>query len=152
MVYTEVKKRNKKTYYYRTSSVRQGTNIRKKRTYLGVNLSLLQLQKKEREADIQTSQKKHSSQLSLLTSRILKVLAKYNITRAGLVGSYARGQQTQKSDIDIVIEPPEGIGFGFVGIAYELEKALRKKVDLLTYTGLSPHFRKSILQDEVRLL
>lgn len=63
-----------------------------------------------------------------------------------------RGEQTKKSDIDIIVEPPKGIGFGFVGIQTELEKTLGKKVDLLTYKGLSPYLKKDILKEEVRIL
>ena len=72
--------------------------------------------------------------------------------KAGLFGSYVRGEQKKSSDIDIIIEPPKGIGFGFVGIQQELEKVLGKKVDLLTYKGLSPYLRKYILKEEVKIL
>jgi Fic family protein len=51
MVYTEIKEKNLKKYYYRVKSIREGKNIKKKRIYLGVNLSKKQLSKKEKEAD-----------------------------------------------------------------------------------------------------
>ena len=46
-----LKEKNLKKYYYRVKSIREGKNIKKKRIYLGVNLSKKQLSKKEKEAD-----------------------------------------------------------------------------------------------------
>ena len=51
MVFTEIKERNKKKYYYRVKSIRKGEKINKKRIYLGANLSKLELEKAEKEAD-----------------------------------------------------------------------------------------------------
>ena len=51
MAYTEVKEKNNKKYFYRVKSVRDGKKVRKERVYLGVNLELNELQKKEKEAD-----------------------------------------------------------------------------------------------------
>lgn len=83
---------------------------------------------------------------------IVATLKKYGIKRAGIFGSYVRGEQKKGSDIDILIEPPKGIGFGFVGIEIELEKKLGKKVDLVTYKYLSPYLKKRILESEVRII
>lgn len=51
MVYTEVKERNNRKYYYRVLSVRNVNKISKRREYLGVNLNKNELKKKESEAD-----------------------------------------------------------------------------------------------------
>ena len=51
MVYTEIKKRNDKKYFYRTLSVRENQKVYKKRIYLGKNLSKQELEKKEIEAN-----------------------------------------------------------------------------------------------------
>ena len=93
-----------------------------------------------------------NKQLGIIIKRALPILRKNGIKKAGIFGSYVRGEQKKSSDIDIIIEPPKGIGFGFVGIQLELEKALGKKVDLLTYKGLSPYLKKYILKEEVRIL
>ncbi|MBI5392831.1 nucleotidyltransferase family protein [Candidatus Woesearchaeota archaeon] len=87
-----------------------------------------------------------------LKRKILPILKKHHIKKAGIFGSYARGEQTKKSDIDILVELPSGIGFGFAGIELELEKKLRKKVDLLTYNGINKRLKTSILDDEIRIL
>ncbi|HLC20202.1 MAG TPA: nucleotidyltransferase family protein [Candidatus Nanoarchaeia archaeon] len=87
-----------------------------------------------------------------IKKRIVPVLKKNKVKKAGIFGSYATGKQKKGSDVDIIIQLPRGIGFGFVGIQFELEKALGKKVDLVTYKGLSPYLKKRILGEEVRIL
>jgi len=51
MVYTEIKERKGRKYFYRVLSVRKGSKIKKKRIYLGVNLDKKNLEKKEISAD-----------------------------------------------------------------------------------------------------
>jgi Fic family protein len=53
MPYTEIQKRNEKKYFYRVQSLRKGNKVTKKRIYLGVNLDKNQINKKEKEADIE---------------------------------------------------------------------------------------------------
>jgi len=51
MAYTEIKQKNGKKYYYRVKSVKKRGKVGKERIYLGVDLSNVELKKKEREAD-----------------------------------------------------------------------------------------------------
>ncbi len=95
---------------------------------------------------------KHLSELQKVKSVIVRILKENGIRRAGIFGSFARGEQTEKSDIDIIIEPRKRMGLEFVGLAFDLEKELGKKVDLVTYKSLHPLLKKSILKDEVRIL
>lgn len=90
--------------------------------------------------------------LETMKAKIIKVLKSRGIKRAGIFGSFARGEQRKDSDIDILVEPPKGIGFGFVGIEEELSRELNMKVDLVSYNGLSPYLKKSILKSEVRII
>jgi len=156
MVYTEVKTRNGKRYFYRVASVRTGKNVSKKRLYLGVNLSNSELLKKEEFADeklLSERRKMVNKEIEKIKPKIIEILKKYNIKKAGLFGSYVRGEQKKGSDIDILIEYPKGLGgFEFVGIALDLEKKLKKKIDLLTYGGISPYLKKHILEGEVKIL
>lgn len=87
-----------------------------------------------------------------IQKKIIPILKKNNVVKAGLFGSYARGEAKKKSDIDILIQPPKGMGLGFVGMKLELEEKLGKKVDLLTYKSIHPYLRKYILDDEVRII
>ena len=79
-------------------------------------------------------------------------MKKHHVRRAGVFGSYVFGNVRKDSDIDILIEPPVGIGFGFAGIQQDLEKVTGKKVDLVTYNGLSPFLKKKILEQEVKII
>lgn len=47
MAYTEIKEKNRKKYYYRVRTLREGKKFKKKRIYLGKNLSKKDLSKKE---------------------------------------------------------------------------------------------------------
>jgi len=89
--------------------------------------------------------------INQIKSKIKIILKKHNIVRAGIFGSYARGEQKKNSDIDILIEPPRGMGLGFIELKLELEKELGKKVDLLTYKSINPHIKEYILKDEVKI-
>ncbi len=84
--------------------------------------------------------------------KIVKILKKNNVVRAGIFGSYARGEQKKNSDIDILVETSTPLGFAFVNIQFELEDKLKKRVDLLTYKSLHPLLRKRILDEEVRII
>lgn len=97
---------------------------------------------------------KHQStkELEKLKPVIVKTLKKHGIKKAGIFGSYARGEQKKDSDIDIIVEPPAHIGFRFAGIQIELEEKLGKKVDIITYSYMSPYLKKKILESEVRIL
>jgi|SRR3989344_99412 len=94
----------------------------------------------------------HILTVSEIKKRAVPLLKKKGVVKASLFGSYARNEAKERSDIDIIIQPPKGIGLGFIGIKLELEKKLGKRVDLLTYNSIHPYLKKYILADEVRIL
>jgi len=135
--------------------MREGKKFKKKRIYLGVNLNKNELSLKEKQADdklIVLKKQKNTEFLKKIVAKIKRILKKNKVKKAGIFGSYVRGEQKRNSDIDILIKPPKGIGFGFVGIKLELEDELKKKVDLVSYDGLSPYLKKYILAEEVKIL
>lgn len=152
MVYTEVKQRKDRRYYYRVRNTREGDKFKKERIYLGVNLTENGLKEKEEQADKKLIEERVKKGLNKIKPKIIQVLKKNNIKKAGIFGSYARGEEKKNSDVDILVEPPKGIGFGFVGIQFELEDALKRKVDLVSYNGISPYLKARILKQEVRIL
>jgi len=155
MVYTEIKERNGKKYYYRAISIRKGEKISKMRIYLGVDLPKENRFLKENEADKELSliiKDKKMQIIERLKPKIIKILKKYHIKKAGIFGSYARGEQRKDSDIDLLVEPAEGMGFSFYGMNLELEEEIGKKVHLVTYKFISPYIRKNILKEEVRII
>lgn len=152
MVYTEVKLRNSKKYYYRVISIRKKDKISKKRIYLGVDLSNKKIKEKENQADAELK-KLHNPALNKIKPKIIKILKKNGIKKAGIFGSYARGDQKKNSDVDILIEPTEHMGLiDFSGLKIELEERLRKKVDLITYKYIHPSLKENILNSEVKII
>lgn len=152
MTYTEVKQKNEKRYFYRVRSIREGKKFKKKRIYLGKNLSKKDLFIKEEQADKKLMVDKINKSLIKIKPKIIRILKSQGVKKAGIFGSYARGDQKINSDIDILVEPPKGMGFGFAGIGIELEEKLGKKVHLVTYKYISPYIKKDILKDEVRII
>lgn len=82
------------------------------------------------------------------------VLAHYDVSEAYLFGSFARGEQTPDSDIDLRLVCGDTMTFGTLyELTHELERELGRKVDIVTNPPehMRPALRKSIEQDEVRV-
>lgn len=86
-----------------------------------------------------------------IKAKIVDVLKKHGVVRAGIFGSYARGEQEKGSDIDILIEYKESL-LKLVGLEMELEEKLGIKADLLTYKGVHPLLKNRIFKEEVRII
>ncbi len=71
----------------------------------------------------------------------------YSVKSMGIFGSFARNEQSDTSDIDILVEFDKPIGLKFVDLANELEMILNNKVDLVSKNGVRPKLMKYILQD-----
>ena len=90
--------------------------------------------------------------LADISSTISHVLPRYDVREAYLFGSFARGEQTPDSDIDLRLACGNTMTFGTLyELSHELEKELGLKVDIVTNPPehMRPAFRKSIEQDEV---
>lgn len=97
----------------------------------------------------------NKNELRKLQQKIVPILKSNNVVRAGIFGSYARGEAKKRSDIDILIKVRKGKKFSLldlVGLQMELEEKLGKKVDLLTYNGISPYLKKYIMEDEIKII
>ena len=86
--------------------------------------------------------------------KVLPILRKYNLKKAGIFGSIARGELREDSDVDILveIERDDLSLLDFVGIKLELEAALGRKVDLVEYDTIKPLLRERILAEEIPIL
>ena len=153
MAYTEIKERNDKKYYYRVKSIRINNKISKKRIYLGNDLKKESLEEKEKYADKKFIEEKINKNISKIKPQIIKIIKKSGIKKAGIFGSYARGEQKASSDIDILIEPTKEIGFfEIIKLEDELKNKLNKKIDLLTYASIHKLLKKRILKEEIRII
>ncbi len=100
-------------------------------------------------------QSKKNKDIRRIQKKIIPILKKNDVVRAGIFGSYARGEAKKRSDIDILIKVKKGKKFSLfdlVGLQMELEEKLGKKVDLLTYNGISPYLKRYILEDEIKII
>ncbi len=84
-----------------------------------------------------------------LTSLIVPLLEKYGVKKASFFGSYARGDFHKKSDVDLLIQLPQGMTlFGFADLKLDLEEKLQKEVDLVTYRSIHPLLKDQILKEQ----
>jgi len=88
-----------------------------------------------------------------LKNGILPLLKRYGVRRASLFGSVARAEDSPDSDIDILVELPDSASLlELAGLKIELEEALHRQVDVLTYDSLHPLLRDSILSEQEPIL
>ncbi|MEK6913243.1 MAG: nucleotidyltransferase domain-containing protein [Nanoarchaeota archaeon] len=88
-----------------------------------------------------------------IKKKILPVLKEYEVTKAGIFGSYARSEQKNNSDIDILIKIDDKAGLiEIIRLKELLQKITKKKVDLVEYETIRKELREQILNDEVRIL
>ena len=99
------------------------------------------------------TKKRSKKEIEQMKKAIVKTLKRYNIKKAGIFGSYARGEQKKKSDIDILVKVPKKVNlYDFVGIKLDLEDELGKKVDLVEYCTIKPRIKDRILGEEIRII
>jgi hypothetical protein len=85
---------------------------------------------------------------------IIPILKRNDVIKAGIFGSYARGEQKKRSDLDILIKygKKRKSLLDLVRLERELKESLGKKVDVLTYNSLHPLLKERILKEEVKIL
>ena len=92
------------------------------------------------------------SQLPFDPHKLAGICKRNQVARLRLFGSYARGEATESSDIDLIAEfaSPKSL-FDIVRIEIEMSDALGRKVDLLTEGAVSPYIRDRI-RDDIRVV
>ena len=91
-------------------------------------------------------QKKQSVVIDL--KKTLPLLKRSDVSFVGVFGSYARGDQSPNSDIDLLVRfaKPKGL-LGLIRLERLLSEKLQRKVDLVTERELSPYIRDNVLND-----
>jgi len=79
--------------------------------------------------------------------KIIDICRRNDISFCALFGSFARGEATAESDIDLLVRFATPKGYNWLDAAFEIEEVLGKKVDLITEKGLSPHLRDYVYKD-----
>lgn len=75
--------------------------------------------------------------VQILTTVKPELEKRYKIRRMALFGSYARGEQEEASDVDILVEVDPCIGLKFVTLANEIERTLGLPVELVSHRAIS---------------
>jgi len=71
----------------------------------------------------------------------MEIKACFGVKRIGLFGSFARGEQKESSDIDVLVEFEKPTFRNFMDLSFYLEDLFGRKVDLVTVKGLHPRIR-----------
>jgi predicted nucleotidyltransferase len=85
-----------------------------------------------------------NSIIDILKIHKSELVDKYGLSQLAIFGSYARRQQRENSDVDILVEFNRPIGLEFIDLAEELEQILQIKVDLVSKKGIKKKYFKSI--------
>ena len=87
---------------------------------------------------------------AVLREHKAEVVRKYRVRELGIFGSYVRGEQKKKSDIDILVEYVEIPDlFEVINLERYLQRLLRKKVDLVRKAAIRPELKDRVLREVV---
>lgn len=78
-----------------------------------------------------------------------RLFATYPIKELAIFGSFARGEAGEESDIDILVEFSEPVGFEIVDLVEELEELLQHKVDIVSKKAIRPNVMPFVEKDLV---
>lgn len=82
--------------------------------------------------------------------KIKRYFSKQPIEKAWLFGSFARGEESEDSDVDILVAFDSGVGlFKYASIASDLGKILNKTVDLVSESALFPWVRENVDAEKI---
>ena len=96
---------------------------------------------------------KNRRSIAGIRRQLLPILKRHDVARAALFGSFARGEATKDSDIDILIEfRGQKSLLDLVGLKLELEDTTGRKVDVVTARALHPAIRDQVLAEQVTIL
>lgn len=85
---------------------------------------------------------------SLPVEKILSVTEAFGVTRVRVFGSWARNEAGGTSDLDLIVDVPEGTTlWDLIGIEQDLEKVLGLKVEVFTEGDLHPRLKEQILAE-----
>lgn len=83
---------------------------------------------------------------------IINKLSPYKPSLIGIFGSFARGENTKSSDLDILVDFKSRINLlDLIGLENELSESLKVKVDLITKKAVSPLLLPYIIRDLVKI-
>jgi uncharacterized protein len=74
---------------------------------------------------------------------------RYTVTRIGVFGSFARGNQNRESDVDILVDIKEPTFDNYMDLKFRLEEALDRPVDLVLAETVKPRLKPAIEREVI---
>ncbi len=94
-----------------------------------------------------------TDQIQPVREMIIDILRRNGVKRASFFGSIVRGEMTEDSDVDLLIEfEGKKSLLDLAHLKNELEDSINRRVDLLTYKSLHPRLKDRILAEQVPIL
>lgn len=88
-----------------------------------------------------------------IKKKIIPILRRQGVLEAAVFGSFARGEETKNSDMDILVKLKKNKTLlDLVGLQLELEDRLGRKVDVVEYGALHPLIKDSVLKEQIKIL
>jgi predicted nucleotidyltransferase len=90
---------------------------------------------------------KPSEALTAHRDELRELVSRHGLSRPRVFGSVASGTDTDKSDLDLLVDPEQSTSlFTIAGLKIDAEKLLGVPVSVITPNGLPPKFRNEVLQ------
>jgi len=91
-----------------------------------------------------------SDQMHVVREKIIDILRRNDVKKASFFGSIVRGELTEGSDVDILVEfEGKKSLLDLAHLKNELEDTINRRVDILTYKSLHPRLKDRILAEQV---
>ncbi len=87
--------------------------------------------------------------IDILKRHEREIKKRFGVRRIGLFGSFARGEQKDTSDVDILVEFEEPTFDNFMNLAFFLEDLFGRRVELVTPDSLSPYIAPYVKKEVV---
>lgn len=75
------------------------------------------------------------------------IMDSFKVRSIALFGSYARGEQTESSDVDVIVDVDSSIGLNFIDLADLIENRLGMAADVIPADGIKPRYQEYIAKD-----
>lgn len=87
--------------------------------------------------------------IELLSKHEKQIKDRFSVRKIGVFGSYAKGNEKETSDIDILVEFEKATFDNFMDLLFFLEELFVREVDLVTSNGISPYIRPRVEEEVV---
>ncbi|WP_107666373.1 nucleotidyltransferase family protein [Cyanothece sp. BG0011] len=99
---------------------------------------------------MQTNKSDFHQILDILTSYLENLKLKYQVKSLGVFGSFVRGEATDNSDLDLLVEFQGDVTFdNYMDLKFLLEDLFKRKIDLVIKEDIKPQIRERILEETV---